>query len=121
APDTPPIKGVYATAHSAGGSRMNDLVKLLNETELNSLVIDIKDDWGNVTYLSDNPVVTELGTEKKIITNMDKLMTTLQDNDIYPIARIVVFKDSILAKKKPEWSFLNADGTIWANGRKENF
>lgn len=121
APDTPPIKGVYATAHSAGGARLNDLVKLLNETELNSLVIDIKDDWGNVTYLSENPVVTELGTEKKIIGDIHKLMQTLEDNDIYPIARIVVFKDSILAKKKPEWSFLNKDGSIWANGRKENF
>jgi hypothetical protein len=121
APDTLLIKGVYATAHSAGGARMNDLVTLLNETELNALVIDVKDDWGNVTWLTDNEVIRALGTEKKIITNMDKLMTTMKENDIYPIARIVVFKDSILAKKKPEWSFLTANGDIWMNGRKENF
>ncbi len=102
APDTPTVRGVYATAHSAGGARLNDLVKLLNETELNSLVIDVKDDWGYVTWLTENEAIQALGTEKKIITDMDKLMTTLQDNDIYPIARIVVFKDSVLAKKKPE-------------------
>lgn len=120
APDTPPIRGVYATAHSAGGARLNELVELLNETELNSLVIDLKDDWGNVTYESELPIVEELGTAKKII-NMDKLMPVLEENDIYPIARIVVFKDSVLAKLKPQWSFINPDGSVWKNGRGESF
>jgi hypothetical protein len=117
AQDTPPIKGVYSTAHSAGGARLNELLKLLNETELNALVIDIKDDWGNVTYLNDNEAINSLGTAKKIIPDIDKLMTTLKENEIYPIARIVVFKDTILAKKKPEWSFLRSDGSVWANNK----
>jgi hypothetical protein len=117
APDTPPIKGVYATAHSAGGKRMTELVTLLNETELNAVVIDIKDDWGYVTYLNDNEMINSIGTNKKIITDMGKLMKTLKDNDIYPIARIVVFKDTVLAKKKPEWSFLKSDGKVWANNK----
>lgn len=117
APDTPTIKGVYATAHTAGGKRMEELVTLLNETELNAVVIDVKDDWGYVTFLNDNPVINSFGTNKKIITNTDKLMNTLEDNDIYPIARIVVFKDTVLAKKKPEWSFLKSDGNVWANNK----
>lgn len=120
APDTPPIRGVYATAHSAGGARMNELVELIGETELNALVIDLKDDWGNVTYESELPIVTELDTAKRII-RMEKLMPLLEEHDIYPIARIVVFKDSVLAKKKPEWSFLNPDGSVWKNGRGESF
>lgn len=120
APDTPPIRGVYATAHSAGGARMNELVELINESELNALVIDLKDDWGNVTYESELPIVTELDTAKRII-RMERLMPLLEENDIYPIARIVVFKDSVLAKKKPEWSFLNPDGSVWQNGRGESF
>ncbi len=117
APETPVIKGVYATAHTAGGKRMDELVTLLNETELNAVVIDIKDDWGYVTYLNDNPLINSLGTNKKIITDTDKLMKTLKDNDIYPIARVVVFKDTVLAKKKPEWSFLKSDGKVWANNK----
>jgi hypothetical protein len=120
APDTPIIRGVYATAHSAGGARLNELVELLNETELNALVIDVKDDWGYVTYESELPIVGELGTGKKII-DMTKLMPVLEENDIYPIARIVVFKDTILANGKPEWSFTRADGTVWKNGRGESF
>ena len=120
APDTPPIRGVYATAHSAGGARLSELVELLNETELNALVIDLKDDWGHVTHESELPVVRELGTAKKII-DMKKLMPVLEENGIYPIARIVVFKDTVLSKIKPEWSFLNPDGSVWKNGRGESF
>lgn len=120
APDTPPIRGVYATAHSAGGARLHELVQLLNETELNALVIDLKDDWGNVTYASELAVVRELGTAKKII-DMEKLLPVLEENGIYPIARIVVFKDSVLAKQKPEWSFRHPDGSVWKNGRGESF
>jgi hypothetical protein len=117
APTTPVIKGVYATAHTAGGQRMDSLVTLINETELNAVVIDVKDDWGYVTFLNDNPLINSLGTNKKIITDTNKLMKTLTDNNIYPIARIVVFKDTVLAKKKPEWSFLKGDGKVWANDK----
>lgn len=120
-PDTPPIKGIYVTAHSAGGSRMESLLKLVDETDLNSMVIDIKDDNGYITYPTTTPELLEIGTAKKYIGNIEKLMTTLKDHDIYPIARIVVFKDTVLSVKQPELSFLQPDGTIWKNGRGESF
>lgn len=120
-PDTPPIKGIYVTAHSAGGSRMESLLKLVDETDLNSMVIDIKDDNGYITYPTTTPELLEIGTPKKFIGDIEKLMTTLKEHDIYPIARIVVFKDTVLSVKKPELSFLQADGTIWKNGRGESF
>lgn len=116
-PGAPVVRGVYATAHSAGGSRLNELIALINETELNAIVIDVKDDWGNVTFPTDNPVVAELGTSKSIIKDINGLMALLKENDIYPIARIVVFKDTILAKMKPEWSFLRPDGSVWGNSK----
>jgi hypothetical protein len=115
--EAPVVKGVYATAHSAAGARMETLLKLLDETELNSLVIDIKDDFGYITYQTGNPELESLGTTKKTIANMPGLMDKLKQHDVYPIARIVVFKDTILAKKKPEFSFLNKDGTLWDNGK----
>ncbi|MBD0381131.1 putative glycoside hydrolase [Paenibacillus sedimenti] len=115
--DAPKIKGVYATAHSAGGSRLNTLVKLLDDTELNSLVIDVKDDWGYITWESGNPELDAMGTTQKIIRDMPGLMNTLNEHQIYPIARIVVFKDTVLAKKKPELSFMNPDGTVWGNSK----
>ncbi|ANE48297.1 GTP-binding protein [Paenibacillus swuensis] len=119
--DAPIVKGVYATAHTAAGSRMQSLLTLLDETELNSMVIDIKDDWGYVTYDTKNPAITALGTTKPIIKDMSKLMNTLEQHKIYPIARIVVFKDSVLAKQKPNLSFIKKDGTVWKNGKGDSF
>ncbi|WP_214630058.1 putative glycoside hydrolase [Paenibacillus agaridevorans] len=120
-PDTPPIKGIYVTAHSAGGSRMESLLKLVDDTELNSMVIDLKDDNGYITYPTTTPELLEIGTAKKYISDINGLMDTLKQHEIYPIARIVVFKDTVLAVKRPELSFLQPDGTIWKNGRGESF
>ncbi|WP_025851625.1 putative glycoside hydrolase [Paenibacillus ehimensis] len=115
--DAPKVKGIYVTAHSAGGSRMNTLLKLMDDTELNSMVIDLKDDWGYITYDTGNPELNAMETTQKIITDMPKLMSTLQEHQVYPIARIVVFKDTVLAKKRPDLSFVNPDGSVWGNGK----
>jgi hypothetical protein len=115
--DAPKVKGVYATAHSAGGSRLNTLLKLMDDTELNSIVVDVKDDWGYITYHTGNPELQEMDTTQNIIADMPKLMSTLKEHDVYPIARVVVFKDTVLAKKRPDLSFLNEDGSLWGNGK----
>ncbi len=63
--DAPAVKGIYATAHSAGGSRMNTLLKLMDDTELNAMVIDVKDDWGYITYDTGNPALLAMETTQK--------------------------------------------------------
>lgn len=120
-PDAPKVKGIYVTAHSAGGARMETLLQLLKDTELNSMVIDVKDDYGYITYPTDNSVLTELGEPKKYIKDIRAMMARLQEDEIYPIARIVVFKDTVLARKKPELSFRKSDGTVWANNNGDSF
>lgn len=120
-PDTPPIKGIYVTAHSAGGARMESLLKLVDGSGLNSMVIDIKDDDGYITYPTTAPELQKIGASMKYISDINGLMVTLKQHDIYPIARIVVFKDTVLARKQPELSFRHKDGTIWKNGRGESF
>lgn len=119
--DAPLVKGIYVTAYSAGGSRMNQLVDLVDQTELNSMVIDIKDDLGYITYKTDNPELIKWGKPQPFIRDIDALMARLQKHDIYPIARIVVFKDTILAKKHPELSFRHKDGSVWSNGKGDSF
>jgi hypothetical protein len=120
-PDNVKVKGVYVTAYSAGGERMSTLLNLLDQTDLNSMVIDIKDDNGFITYKTDNEKLKALGTPQPFIKDIKKLMTTLQEHKIYPIARIVVFKDSILAQKRPELSFITKDGSVWQNKKKDRF
>jgi len=119
--DAPKVKGIYVTAYSAGGSRMTQLIDLMDTTELNAMVIDIKDDEGYITYKTDNPTLQKLGKPQPFIKDIHQLMKRLEKHDIYPIARVVVFKDTILAKKNPELSFRKGDGTVWTNGGGDSF
>lgn len=98
-PDAPVVKGIYVTAYSAGGARMKELLDLIDNTELNSMVIDIKDDLGYITYPTENQSLQKMGKSQPFIRDIDALMKRLQKHEVYPIARVVVFKDTILAKK----------------------
>ncbi|WP_088103507.1 putative glycoside hydrolase [Halalkalibacter urbisdiaboli] len=113
------VRGVYVTGNSAGGERFNSLLELVNHSELNAMVIDIKDDFGHLTYRpeEDSPF---FGISKKYIGDTEKLLKTLEKNNIYPIARVVVFKDTQLANERPELSFTE-NGQVWKNGRGESF
>ncbi|MBO2942571.1 putative glycoside hydrolase [Paenibacillus sp. F411] len=119
--EAPVVKGIYVTAYSAGGSRMEELVKLVDDTELNAMVIDIKDDEGYITYKTENAKLQEMGKPQPFIKDMGQLMERLDKHEIYPIARVVVFKDTILAKKNPELSFVKSDGSVWQNGSGDMF
>lgn len=120
-PDAVKVKGIYVTAYSAGGERMATLLNLLDNTELNAMVIDLKDDAGYITYKTENEKLKSFGTPQRFIKDIGKLIATLKEHEIYPIARIVVFKDSVLAKKHPELSFVNKDGTVWQNPKQDRF
>lgn len=113
------VRGIYLTGHSAGGSRFESLLDLVNSTDLNTMVIDIKDDFGNLTFQpdQDSPFYD---ISKPYIDDPAQMMEVLEENEIYPIARIVVFKDSVLAENQPELSFLE-DGEVWVNNRGEAF
>lgn len=115
------VRGIYVTGHSAGGARFERLLKLLNTTDLNAMVIDIKDDYGNLTYKPSEDSKffgSEIG--KPYIKDPRQMLETLEAEKVYPIARIVVFKDSVLAEQKPELSFMDGN-EVWKNGRGEAF
>ena len=115
------VRGIYVTGHSAGGARFERLLNLIDSTDLNAMVIDIKDDFGYLTYKpqEDSPLFN-LGIGKPYIKDPRKMLETLEDQGVYPIARVVVFKDSVLAEKRPDLSFMDGD-QVWENGRKESF
>ncbi len=113
------VRGIYVTGHSAGGSRFEKLLDLTNSTDLNSMVIDIKDDFGNLTFRPGEEVdLPNIG--KNMISDPQEMMDAMEENEVYPIARIVVFKDTVLAEKRPDLSF-RENGAIWKNGREEAF
>lgn len=113
---TPPckVKGIYVTGPMAGTTNnMNTLIDLVESTELNTMVIDIKNDSGEITYKMDNEVAKEIGATANYINNIKDLVAKLKEKGIYLIARVVAFKDPILAENKPELSLKKADGTIF--------
>ncbi len=114
------VRGIYVTGPAAGSNKLNELIKYVDETDLNAMVIDIKDDRGNVTYKPEDPDSPYAGIGKDYIKNPRSMLKKFEDKQIYPIARVVVFKDSHLAKEKPELSFLDGE-KVWKNGRGEAF
>lgn len=96
---------------------MKTLLKLLDDTELNAMVIDIKDDDGYITFKPEGSLA-EFG--QPYIRDPKALMKTLEAHRIYPIARIVAFKDTVLAKKRPELSYV-LNGKVWRNGNGDGF
>lgn len=115
------VRGIFVTGHSAGGARFDSLIDLVNTSDLNAMVIDVKEDFGYLTYEpEEGSQLAEYGIGQPYIKDPRAMLERLEQEEIYPIARVVVFKDSALAESKPEWSFKEG-GQVWKNRRGEAF
>lgn len=125
------VRALYLASKPVGNTeRMDNLIKIFDETELNAVVIDIKDDYGKITYNMENvPELVELESIESCIDDLPGLLQKFKDHGIYCIARIVTMRDPHLARVKPEWMLTNQDGTIykdnsgypWVNPYKEEY
>ena len=108
-----PIRGLYVNRFAAQSTRkMKRLIDVADSTEINAFVIDVKDEFG-LNFRSDDPILQKnAGTQTKV-ANMKALVDTLNAHGILPIARIVVFKDSVAARMNPNSTIRRADGSIW--------
>ena len=107
-------KGIYMSGPVFNSSRLFDnLVNLVDRTELNALIIDMKDDNGFLSADFGIPLAQEIKARIHKGGNAEENMSVLAQKDIYPIARIVVFKDPTLAEGKPELAIKRADGSLW--------
>lgn len=99
-------KGLYLT-HFGVSSRLlrNRVLGLIEETELNAVVVDVKGDRGLLSSRYDIPLAAEIGALRlPTIKDVKSFVNDLHQRNIYVIARIVVFKDNILANARPEWA-----------------
>lgn len=109
----PRVKGIFVTGPMAGTDNMENLIDLVDRTELNAIVMDVKNDEGRVVYKMQIPEVEETGAGIRYVQDMEGLMAECKKKNIYMIARIVAFKDPFLAEVKPEWCIHNPDGSIF--------
>jgi hypothetical protein len=112
----PRIRGLYLNAYAAGSrARLAQLLALAGRTEINAFVIDVKDEKG-IHYPSSIPLARELAQPgEQTIRNLSGLADTLHAHGLHAIARIVVFKDPILSKARPQWSVRNPEGGLWVD------
>ncbi|HEX2206158.1 MAG TPA: putative glycoside hydrolase [Longimicrobium sp.] len=110
----PIIRGIYVSAYAMGSPvRRAQLLALADTTEINTFVVDVKDEDG-VRYPSEVTVARQAAHERSIpIRDLRAVADTLRARGIYPIARVVVFKDPRLSRLKPEWSIRAAGGGVW--------
>ena len=107
------VKGIYATAWVAGGTKSLDrLIGLIDRTELNSIVIDVRD-GGDMYFKTGIPLADESHATMIAVAKPDVLFNKLKAHKIYPIARIACFRDMFVPKKHPEMAVQQPSGAVW--------
>lgn len=108
------IRAIYLTSWSSGNDKyINGYLKnIIENTEINSVVIDIKDYTGYISYLSKNQDILNYKTSKNIIYNLENLIKYLHEKNVYVIARMSVFQDPIFAKKRKDLSVYSLKKTL---------
>jgi hypothetical protein len=110
------LRALYVNGWAAGGrTRMRELIRIADETEINAFVVDIKESDTYLTHDSTGiALAKEIGADTMPRSKwLPELVDTLIAHGIYPIARIVVFKDRMLAERKPELAIRHTDTSVW--------
>jgi len=107
------VKAIYVSGWSAGsGSYYDYLNSLFDSTEINAVVIDIKDSSGYVFYNANVSEVQKYKLYNYSIKDIDSIIKFFHDRGIYVIARISVFEDPMFAKNRKDLAVYDTEKTI---------
>ncbi len=110
--DTAKINELKSKANSF--NKFERIIGIALSTEINAVVINVKNDDGIMTYASNVEAVKNAEANARVsIKDVKALIELLDEYDIYTIARIVTFKDRNLAYKKSEHSIQLKSGGVW--------
>lgn len=109
------VKALYISSWVAGTKKYRDkIIRLIDETEINAIVIDIKDATGKISFVTDDPHVEGYKNSENRIRDIKSLIATLHKKNIYIIGRISVFQDDFMAHERPHWALKKkSDGLVW--------
>lgn len=112
------VKGIHITSWVAGSKKQfQKVINLIRETELNTVVIDLKEVDGIIGYEVNLPLAKEIKAIQRRIPDIDEIIALCNKYGIYKIARITVFKDNHLATKKPHLAVLDKSGNLWRDDK----
>lgn len=107
------VRALYANRWaSQSGRKMRHLIAIADSTEINAIVLDMKDEFG-LNFRTTNADWAKTAGTAGVVPNLKALLDTMKAHGILPIARIVVFNDSVAARVHPEWTIRTADGSPW--------
>ena len=109
------VKAIYMTSWVAGTPRIREhLLELLKSTELNAVVIDVKDATGKIAFSVEDPYLEELHVAEARVRDLPDLIRKLHEFHIYVIGRVAVFEDPYLPTIKPTLALhRKSTGAIW--------
>ena len=117
-PQPSPLKAIYMSQCVAGTPSFRDeLVQLIDETELNAVVIDIKDYTGEIAFPTDNELLKDSVSDKCGAKDMRAFIERLHEKDIYVIGRITVFQDPHYTSMHPELAVQSTLGGVWKDNK----
>jgi len=115
------IKAAYLTYYGVSERKIRDRVlELVARTELNAVVIDVKGDRGWIPYVTEVPLARAAGAQGPVILkDVEGMLADLRARGVYTIARIVVFKDNVLAGHRPDLAIIDTrTGKPWIDNEK---
>lgn len=117
------VKGVFVSAWIAGSDELfGKIVNLVHRTEINSVVIDCKDETGYVSWDSSVELARKSGASlSPRVKDIHKVLAICKENKIYPITRIVTFNDPVLSKYRPGIAVQNRSGGVWIGKKGHSF
>lgn len=113
-------RALYApSAIFEGSGRLDAMLALIERTEANAMVIDVKEAGGNLYWATDLAAATDAGSVMaQPLLALDQVLPALKERGIYTIARMVVMKDNTVGTKRPELAITNtATGEPWRDYR----
>lgn len=112
------VKGIYVSAATAGDTkRFGQLGDLVDRTELNAMVIDVKEGDGAIAFVPVDAALAPYAAAKPELGKLADFTKPLHDKGIYLIARVFVFQDPWLVGKRPELAVKRRGGGLWRDRR----
>jgi hypothetical protein len=110
------VRGIYMTSWIASSQSLREnLVKIADETEINTIVIDIKDYSGKIVYpIENNEKLKAFGSEEVRVRDLKEFIKELHKKNIYVVGRVAVFQDAYFVKHRPDLAVKTKDGSqVW--------
>ncbi|MCA9352544.1 hypothetical protein KC866_04145, partial [Patescibacteria group bacterium] len=117
------VRAIYMSSWVGGTpSLRTSLIQFMTKSDINAVVLDIKDSTGVISFTIDHPLIRSMGTDSNRIPDIRTLIDEFHRHHIYVIGRLTAFQDPLLSQKQPAWTFKRVDtGAAWQDRKGLSF